>query len=156
MQNKAMEAVSRILQLLTSLDFRDQYEQVQSRRIGGGNSTDMVNYCATDSNTHYERRLRIVNTGTLLFLRQHLQQEIPEGSHENFVYGVLSNPSTNYHTVFKNVIHPKKHNINDEMKEMIKIRVLKSHDTAEKTVVVESRDQIVAYERMINEVLNEK
>jgi hypothetical protein len=76
LQNKAVEAVSRMLQRLTSNDFQSQYQQVQSQCIGGGRSTDTVDYCAGKIRAHVERRHRITNTGMILFLRPLLKQNI--------------------------------------------------------------------------------
>jgi hypothetical protein len=88
----------------------------------------------------------------ILFLRPLLKQNIREGHHESFVYGVLSLSPTTYHTVLRDVIDPVDYCIHDSMKAMLKDKVLKLHKTDKKTVVVESEDQLQAYERMIDAI----
>jgi hypothetical protein len=50
------------------------------------------------------------------------------------------------------VIDPVDYCIHDSMKAMLKDKVLKLHKTDKKTVVVESEDQLQAYERMIDAI----
>lgn len=156
LHSKAIEAIRRIQTRLSSNEFLKQYQQVQSRIIGGGRESPTANnYCAENKNHDRDIRCRIAGIGTLLVLRKFLREDIPDEDHESFVYGMLVTPPSYFGgpgATLKHVIHPNEFDINAQMKEILKYGILKPRNGAEKTVTIESCGQLRAYESFLDEL----